>query len=151
MWSWKSSEYVTKKHDFIQFLRFIIAPPLPHLWLNEIKISANFVKLRMEPELHNWIITLSNGAIGLEEYTYAAGSQYKKKTLIGASMGIKDCQCRIGHREEYQNKYVIIRGLFWYRICVWLLGQCRKSTSAMALVALARWMPLPLFLVDTTS
>ena len=53
MWSWKSSEYVTKKHDFIQFLRFIIAPPLPHLWLNEIKISANFVKPRMGPELYN--------------------------------------------------------------------------------------------------
>ena len=33
------TEYITKKHDFIQFLRFIIAP---HLSLNEIKISANF-------------------------------------------------------------------------------------------------------------
>ena len=54
MWNWKTlAEYVTKKHDFIQFLRFIIAPPLPHLWLNEIKISSNFVKLRMGPELYN--------------------------------------------------------------------------------------------------
>ena len=72
----------------------------------------------------------------LQDFNFQITRYYK---FAGAPIGTKNCQCWTG---QGISGYVRIGGRYWPQSCPGLPRRGRKTTSAMALVALARWAPL---------